>query len=41
MTAKETIYETPSVDIYDILSEGLLCSSNEILGEEYGNGEFN
>jgi hypothetical protein len=41
MTAKETIYETPSVDIYDIISEGLLCSSNEVLNEEDGNGEFN
>lgn len=43
MTTKETIYETPSMEVYDVLVEGVLCSSpgNESVGEEDGNGGFN
>ena len=33
-------YITPQVEIYSILAEGILCSSNEIVGEEDGNGGF-
>ena len=43
MNIKETIYETPSMDIYEALIEGVLCNStgNEGVGEEDGNGGFN
>ena len=43
MKIKETIYETPSTEVYDVLVEGVLCSSpgNEGVGEEDGNGGFN
>ena len=41
MTTKETIYETPSMELYEVLSEGVLCGSNEGVGEEFGNGGFN
>ena len=43
MTTKETIYETPSMESYEILTEGVLCNSigNEGVGEEDGNGGFN
>ena len=33
-------YITPEVKIYEMLAEGILCSSNENVGEEYGNGGF-
>jgi len=36
----ETMYLSPQVEIYEILSEGILCSSNENIGEEDGNGGF-
>ena len=43
MKTKEVIYETPSMEVYDVLSEGVLCASsgNEGVGEEDGNGGFN
>ena len=43
MKIKEIIYETPSMEVYDVLVEGVLCSSpgNEGVGEEFGNGGFN
>lgn len=43
MTTKEPIYETPSIESYEILIEGVLCNSigNEGVGEEDGNGGFN
>lgn len=43
MITKETTYETPSMEIYEVLAEGVLCSSpgNEGVGEEEGNGGFN
>lgn len=43
MTIKETTYETPSMEVYDVIAEGVLCSSpgNEVVGEEDGNGGFN
>ena len=43
MIAKEMIYETPSMEIYEALPEGILCASpgNEGVGEEDGNGGFN
>jgi hypothetical protein len=43
MTVKETIYETPLMEIYEILTEGVLCNStgNEGVGEEDGIGGFN
>ena len=37
----EKEYVFPEIVILDILSEGMLCSSNEVLNEEDGNGEFN
>ena len=39
----ETIYLSPYVKIFEILPEGVLCSSNgnEGVGEEGGAGEFN
>ena len=36
----ETMYVSPEVEIYGILVEGILCSSNENVGEEEGNGGF-
>lgn len=41
MNIKETIYATPSMEVYEILIEGVLCGSNEGVGEEDGNGGFN
>lgn len=43
MTIKKTMYETPLIEAYEVLVEGVLCSSpgNEGLDEEYGNGDFN
>lgn len=43
MTVKETMYETPSMEIYEVLTEEVLCASpgNEVVGEEDGVGEFN
>lgn len=41
MTTIETIYETPAMEFYEILTEGVLCGSNEGVGEEDGNGGFN
>lgn len=29
-------YTTPQIEILQIQSEGLLCSSNELLEEDYG-----
>lgn len=43
MITKETTYEIPLMEIYEVLAEGVLCSSlgNEGIGEEEGNGDFN
>lgn len=43
MIIKEIMYETPLMEVYEILAEGVLCSSpgNELIDEEYGNGDFN
>lgn len=40
---KGIIYVSPEAEIYELLAEGVLCSSsgNEGIGEEAGNGEFN
>ena len=37
---KETMYLSPEVEVYEVLAEGILCSSNENVGEEDGNGGF-
>ena len=37
---KETMYLSPEVEVYEVLAEGIRCSSNENVGEEDGNGEF-
>jgi hypothetical protein len=37
---KETMYLPPEVEVYEVLAEGILCSSNENVGEEDGNGGF-
>jgi hypothetical protein len=34
-------YVTPSTKIIIVHSEGVLCGSNEIVGEEEGSGSFN
>ena len=34
------MYLSPEVEIFEILAEGILCSSNESIREEYGNGGF-
>lgn len=43
MITKEIMYETPSMEVYEVLTEGVLCSSpgTEDVGEEDGNGGFN
>ena len=33
-------YITPEVEICEVFAEGILCSSNENIGEEDGNGGF-
>ena len=33
---KETLYESPSVDVLEVIMEGVLCGSNESLGEVEG-----
>jgi hypothetical protein len=40
---KEIWYVSPSVEVYEALAEGVLCSSsgNEGVGEEEGAGGFN
>lgn len=37
---KEASYVSPEVEVYEIIAEGILCSSNEDIGEEDGNGGF-
>jgi hypothetical protein len=37
---REAMYLSPEVEIFEILAEGILCSSNEYVGEEDGNGGF-
>ena len=34
------MYLSPEVEIFEILAEGILCSSNESIREEDGNGGF-
>lgn len=34
------MYLSPEVEIFEILAEGILCSSNEGIREEDGNGGF-
>ena len=34
------MYLSPEVEAYEIITEGILCSSNENIGEENGNGGF-
>lgn len=43
MKTKEVMYESPSMDMYEFLAEGVLCASpgNEEVGEEDGFGSFN
>lgn len=43
MAIKEIMYEAPLMEVYEVLAEGVLCSSpgNEGLDEENGNGDFN
>lgn len=43
MTKEEAMYMTPSMEIYEVLTEGVLCASpgNEGVGEEDGVGGFN
>ena len=43
MKTKVIIYETPSMEVYEVLTEGVLCASpgNESVGEEEGFGSFN
>ena len=43
MAIKELIYETPSIELYEVDVEGVLCArpGNEGVGEEDGNGDFN
>ena len=40
MDIRET-YESPSLDVVELEIEGVLCGSNENIGVEDGNGEFN
>ena len=39
----KTMYASPEVEIFEVLAEGVLCSSggNEGVGEEDGVGGFN
>lgn len=34
-------YVAPAFIVIEILTEGILCASNEGIGEEEGNGSFN
>lgn len=34
-------YESPSLDVVEVEMEGFICGSNENIGVEDGNGEFN
>ena len=37
----QKLYESPEVEIYEVLAEGVLCNSPmEGVGEEDGNGGF-
>ncbi len=40
---EEIMYASPQMEIYEVLAEGVLCSSggNEGVGEEDGVGGFN
>jgi hypothetical protein len=40
---EDKYYHSPELEMYEILAEGILCSSggNEGVGEEEGNGGFN
>lgn len=43
MNITHVLYESPSMEAYEVLTEGVLCASpgNEIVGEEEGIGDFN